>query len=447
MKQLKVEAYLTTGDESKKLHKEAVKINKSNIKAVEIKMDPSIKKQIIDGFGAAMTESSAYLISKLEEKLQTAVIEDLFSDSGIGISFVRTTIGASDFSLRSFTYNDLDINQTDESLNQFSLADDLNYVIPVLKKAKTYQDFLIVSSPWSAPAWMKDNQSLNGGHLLKQYYPVYANYLVKFIQSYQALGLDIYAITPQNEPRHESLNYPSMLMSAIDQREFIKELGQAVQANQIQSKIIAYDHNWDDINYAKTILDDEESAAFVSGTGFHCYDGNVNATQTLLEQYPEKDIWFTECSGGLWAPNFSDNLGWNVENVFIGSLNHGAKSVLLWNIALDLECGPKNGGCMNCRGLLTIDPQTKTIERNVEYYLVAHFSKFIKKGAYVIDSKVSQQHVLTTSFLNPDGSLICVAYNQLNEPQFIHLTVLGQTVEFELKEKSLVTFKIETNQS
>lgn len=444
MENLRIEAFLTTGDESKKLHKEEVKENKSNIKAVEIIMDASIKKQMIDGFGAAMTESSAYLINKLDEKHQNAIIEDLFSDRGIGMSFVRTTIGASDFSLRSFTYNDLDENQTDESLKEFSLADDLNYVIPILKKAKTYQDFLIVSSPWSAPAWMKDNQSLNGGHLLKQYYPVYANYLVKFIQGYQANGLDIYAITPQNEPRHESLNYPSMLMSAVEQREFVKELGKAFQANQIHCKIIAYDHNWDDIDYAKTIYEDLESASFVSGTGFHCYDGNVKATQTLLDHYPEKDIWFTECSGGLWAPNFSDNLGWNIENVFMGSLNHGAKSVLLWNIALDLECGPKNGGCMNCRGLLTIDPQTQTIEHNVEYYLVAHFSKFIKKGAYVIESKVSQAHILTTSFLNPDGSLICVAYNQSSVPQFIHLSVLDKTFEYELKEKSLVTFKIDT---
>lgn len=447
MKHFTVEAFLTTGDESKKLYRDEVKLKQTTKASVAIKVDSAIKKQVIDGFGAAMTESSAYLISQLDEKHQTEVILDLFSNQGIGMSFVRTTIGASDFSLRSFTYHDLEKNQTDLDLKQFSLSDDLNYVIPILKKAKSYQDFLIVSSPWSAPAWMKDNQSLNGGHLLKQYYPVYATYLVKFIQGYHENGLDIYAITPQNEPRHESLNYPSMLMSSTDQRDFVKVLGKTFQENQIHSKIIAYDHNWDDVNYAKTIYDDIESASFVSGAGFHCYDGSVKATQTLIDDYPEKDIWFTECSGGLWAPNFSDNLGWNIENVFIGSLNHGAKSVLLWNIALDLECGPKNGGCMNCRGLLTIDPHTQTIQKNVEYYLVAHFSKFVKRGASVIDSKVDCEEILTTSFLNPDGSLICVAYNRSDVAKTIHLTIEDQTVEYALKEKSLVTFKIVANKS
>jgi glucosylceramidase len=215
--------------------------------------------------------------------------------------------------------------------------------------------------------------------------------------------------------------------------------------NQIESKIIAYDHNWDDTNYAKTIYDDIESASFVSGTGFHCYDGDVKATQTLIDQYPSKDIWFTECSGGLWAPNFSDNLGWNIENVFIGSLNHGAKSVLLWNIALDLESGPKNGGCMNCRGLLTIDPITQQIEKNVEYYLVAHFSKFIQRGANVIESNTINKAILNACFLNPDGSVVCVIYNRLDKTQTIHIVIADDVIEYDLKEKSLVTFKLYPN--
>ena len=445
MKYNHIEVYLTTGDESKKLHKAFALSHKTKTADAVVNIDLSIKKQIIDGFGAAMTESSAYLISQLNEVNQQAVLADLFSPDGIGMSFVRTTIGASDFSLRSFTYDDLNPDETDEKLNQFSLSDDLNYVIPILKKAKTYQDFLMIASPWTAPAWMKDNQSLNGGHLLVKYYPVYANYLMKYIQTYQAQGLEVYAITPQNEPRHESLTYPSMLMSSEEQRAFVKVLGHMFKENQIESKIIAYDHNWDDTNYAKTIYDDIESASFVSGTGFHCYDGDVKATQTLIDQYPSKDIWFTECSGGLWAPNFSDNLGWNIENVFIGSLNHGAKSVLLWNIALDLESGPKNGGCMNCRGLLTIDPITQQIEKNVEYYLVAHFSKFIQRGANVIESNTINKAILNACFLNPDGSVVCVIYNRLDKTQTIHIVIADDVIEYDLKEKSLVTFKLYPN--
>lgn len=437
-----IEAFITTGDESKKLYKTPVRFAKSVKTNETISINLNQRKQVIDGFGAAMTESSAYVLSQLSKQNQSEVISDLFSKSGIGMSLVRTTIGASDFSLRSYTYNDIKTDETDMALNHFSLSDDLDYVMPVLKMAKTHQDFLIIASPWTAPAWMKDNLSLNGGHLLEKYYPIYANYLVKFIEAYQVHGIDIYAITLQNEPRHESLTYPSMLMSGEEQRNLVKIVGQAFEDNQIKTKIIAYDHNWDDVNYSKTIYDDQAAASFVSGTGFHCYAGNVTATQALIDQYPDKDIWFTECSGGLWAENFSDNLGWNIENVFIGSLNHGAKSVLLWNIALDTDCGPKNGGCMNCRGLLTVDPSTQQVTKNVEYYLVAHFSKFVQRGATVLETISNQPDLLAVSFINLDGSVICVVYNRSENNQMVQVGIQEQTFEFDLFGKSLVTFKL-----
>ncbi|MDX9807799.1 MAG: glycoside hydrolase family 30 beta sandwich domain-containing protein [Acholeplasma sp.] len=432
-----VKLYVTTGDESKKFVQEPVysTTNKPNIH-----LNPNHLKQVVDGFGAAMTESSAFLLSQLDSKHQHEVMTALFGKEGIGISFVRTTIGASDFSMRSYTYHDIDPQSEDDELNQFSLSDDLNYVIPMLKVAKTYHDFLVVSSPWTAPAWMKDNHHLNGGRLLPKHYGVYSRYLAKFIKSYQAIGIDIYAITPQNEPRHEALTYPSMLMSGQEQKVFVQTLADTFKAENIQTKIIAYDHNWDDIDYVRTIYSDEKAVLAVAGTGFHCYDGNVKATQALIEEYPDKDIWFTECSGGLWANNFSDNLGWNLENVFLGSLQYGAKSVLLWNIALDLECGPKNGGCMNCRGLLTIDPITQNIEKNVEYYLVGHFSKFVQRGAHVIETVVEDTDLIGVSFLNPDQSMVCVVYNKSDEPKEIRFAVKDAVLGYQLKEKSVLTF-------
>lgn len=443
MGKLELDIYITSGDETlllQKIDHSEIMLTNNETFNIEIVLDQ--KKQVIDGFGAAMTESSAYLISQLEQNEQEDIIADLFTNQGIDISFIRTTIGASDFSLRSFTYNDLEKGSVDIDQSNFNLSDDLNYLIPILKKVKQHKQYLMMSSPWSAPAWMKDNQALNGGKLLESYYPSYAKYLVKFIKSYESYGLPVYAITPQNEPKHESLNYPSMLMDYKSQSKLITEVGKAFKENNIETKIMAYDHNWDDVDYAKGIYQDQDASKYVAGTAFHCYDGDVKNTAQLQNAFPDKDIWFTECSGGLWANDFSDNLGWNIEHVFIGSLKHGAKSVLLWNIALDEDCGPKNGGCMNCRGLITIHSKSKVVSKNVEYYLIGHFSKFVQPKAMVVKTDVLDPDLLSISFTNEDQSVVNVTYNKSDKQKTVQLKIKDEVITFVLKKKSLVTIKM-----
>ncbi|MDX9808473.1 MAG: hypothetical protein RBS87_07970, partial [Acholeplasma sp.] len=235
--------YLTTGDKTSLLS-EGIDITsgEANPSIYKITIDTKKKYQTIDGFGAAMSESAAYVLSSLSETKRNEVMTALFGETGIGIDFVRIPMGASDFALNNYTYNDL-TSGTDMALEQFSIQRDLLYVVPRLQQALALNpDLKLMGSPWSAPAWMKSPQKLNGGSLNPIYHAVYADYFVKFIEAYDAAGLPIYAVTPQNEPLHETSGYPSMMMTVAQQINFIKVLGPKFEENNIDTKIIGYDH-------------------------------------------------------------------------------------------------------------------------------------------------------------------------------------------------------------
>src|SRR5690606_33483481 len=340
-----------------------------NLKAngTKIRLDPSKLYQEMDGFGAALTESSAVVISGLDETSKQQVLEDLFGDSGISMSFMRLTIGASDFSLNNYTYNDTEDNIPDLELANFSIDREKEKLIPLIKEAVSLNPELnIMASPWSAPAWMKGNKSLNGGSLLDQYIDVYAEYFVKYLKSMAEEGVEIYAVTPQNEPLHQTSGYPSMYMLPNQQINLIVAMGKRFVEENIKTLIMAYDHNWDRMDYPITVTN-SKAKEYVAGAALHGYGGEVKDTGRYQNAFPDKGIWFTEISGGLWATNFADNITWSMENIFIGSIKYGAKGVLMWNIALDENQGPKNGGCTNCRGVLTINSQTGEVIKNEEY--------------------------------------------------------------------------------
>jgi glucosylceramidase len=413
----------------------------SGQKPGKITISTDVQFQTMDGFGAAMTESSAYLFSNMSNSQREAVMEDLFGN-GIGISFVRIPMGASDFALSNYSYNDLEPGQTDLNMERFTLERDQQYVIPMLKLAKTQNpSLLLMGSPWSAPAWMKDNGSMNGGSMKTEYFDAYAKYFVKFIQGYTAEGLPIYAVTPQNEPLHQINTYPTMYMTAVDQVKFVQKLGTQFQSNNINTLIMAYDHNWDQTGYPLTVIGSPLSSPFVAGSAFHCYGGNVTAQGTVQKKYPDKGIWFTECSGGRWATSFSGNLSWNMENVFIGSINHYAKGVLMWNLALDENDGPTNGGCSNCRGVVTVHPDG-SYTRNEEYYMIGHFSKFVQQGAKRILVETDRQSLLVTGFTNPDGSIVLVTHNKSSSPMFFNLTIDGRETEGSIPAMSVTSYVI-----
>ena len=446
----KAQVWITTGDRSKLLSKgtdisiTATTPTTSSFPTITI--DPLEKLQEIEGFGAALTGSSAYLINrKMTSSQRLSLLEDLFDPvKGIGISYLRMTVGASDFSLSDFTYNDLPAGETDFELQHFTIERDREDVVPVFKQILTIApDLRIMGSPWSAPAWMKTNGSLKGGKLKPEAYDVYAQYFLKYIDAYEAEGISIDAVTPQNEPLHVTANYPSMEMQPDEQLEFIKDhLGPAFEAEGITTKIIAYDHNWDNTEYAISILNDPMAKSYVAGSAFHAYAGNVSAMSVVHNAHPDKGLYFTEISGGEWATNFSDNLQWNMSNIFIGATKNWSRNVLLWNLALDQDHGPKNGGCVDCRGVVTINSGDGTVTRNVEYYSIGHFSRFVRPGAFRIQSTdfESTTGLNSVAFINPDGSKVLVVSNASAEGRSITVKWEGAQFSYYISGTSVATF-------
>jgi glucosylceramidase len=412
--------WVTNGSQAKLLQKGSpVNIfdgNNSGASSNLIKIDFAAKLQEMEGFGAALTGSSAYLLNKKMTVAQrSSLLQDLFdAENGIGISYLRVTMGASDFSLEDFTYNDLPAGQTDPELSKFSIAKDQDDLVPMLKEVlKIQPDIRIMSTPWSAPAWMKSNGKLAGGSLKPEWYPAFAKYFVKYLDAYKKEGINIDAISVQNEPLHEAA-YPSMAMDAAAQNVFIRDhLGPVFKTNGIKAKILLYDHNWDRPDYPITILSDAQTNPFVTGSAFHAYGGSVSAMSEVHDKFPDKGLYFTEISGGRWATNFSDNLKWNMSNIFIGTANNWSKNALLWNLALDENDGPKNKGCDNCRGVVTIAANGSVI-KNVEYYTIAHMSKFIRPGAFRVQSDkfTSASKLESSAFVNTNGSKVLVVLNQ-----------------------------------
>ncbi|ERJ11220.1 glycoside hydrolase family 30 protein [Haloplasma contractile] len=441
-----VDLFTTTGDQSKLLQKQEsleLALNLENRNLNKVKIDDRIIYQVMDGFGAALTESSAYLIDEvMTGEQKETLLTDLFSQEGINLSFVRIQMGASDFALDSYTYNDLPLGQTDPNLEHFSIERDRRHVIPVLKRAKALNnDLYLMGTPWSMPAWMKDSETLNGSRLSSDYYDPFANYFVKFIKAYEEEGLPIYAVTLQNEPLHETSHYPSMKMPVNQQTHLIKHyVGPTFESNNIDTKIIAYDHNWSDWSYPNTVLNDQEAREYVAGTAFHCYEGDVEEQQYINNSHPDKGIWFTECSAGAWSTNFKDNLNWNLNNIFFGSIEHHSKAVLLWNLALDENNGPTFGGCSNCRGVVTINSQDGSYTKNVEYYLLAHFSKYVENGAVRIDSTSTNRTIKSLAFRNPDGSTALIVHNNSSRDTEYEVNYKGAKFLHTIEGNSITSF-------
>ncbi|MFP7299925.1 carbohydrate-binding protein [Neobacillus niacini] len=417
-KQDSVQVWLTTANQSKLLSREPDLNFETNSAPNEttINVNEKIQYQKMKGFGASMTDSSAWLIeNKLTTSQRDNLMKGLFDhEKGIGISYVRLPMGATDFSLDNYTYNDLPEGQTDPEMNNFSIKYARSYIIPALQKAKAINPELkIMGTPWSAPAWMKTTGTLNKGKLKEDAYQAYALYFKKFIEAYEKEGLPIDAITVQNEPHHETPGYPSMRMEASEQANFIKNhLGPVFEENNVDTKIIAWDHNWDEYDYPIEVLNDPEAKKYIAGSAFHGYAGNVQNQQYVKDAHPEKDIYFTESSGGEWATDFGGNLQWDLQNLIIGATRNWAKTVLKWNIALDESFGPTNGGCSNCRGIVTIDQETGKVTKNVEYYAFGHASKFVMPGAHRIASNTfGDGNIENVAFKNPDGSKVLIALN------------------------------------
>jgi glucosylceramidase len=439
--------WLTSGDKSKLLSQEGDLSIKDSLTSSHpmISIDTTAALQEIEGFGAALTGSSAYLINqKLDAAQRSALLQDLFHPvNGIGISYLRLTMGASDFSLSDFSYDDLPAGETDFNLEHFSLSQDLEDVVPVLKEIiQVSPDIKLMGSPWSPPAWMKTNGSMKGGKLKTDCYDVYADYFVRYIKELHDQGITIDAVTPQNEPLYFTASYPCMEMQPEEQMNFIKNhLGPKFATAGVDTKIIIYDHNWDRPDYGITILNDPEAKIYIAGTAFHAYGGNVSAMSTVHNAHPDRGLYFTEISGGRWATDFSANLMWYMENIFIGTTRNWSKVALLWNLALDLNDGPQNHGCGNCRGVITISPYNGLITKNEEYYSIAHFSKFVRPGAVRVSSIIPQTltNIGVVAFLNTDGSKSLIVCNYSADIRSFSVNQAGKYFSYAISPESVAS--------
>jgi glucosylceramidase len=418
-----------------------------NLNNFVITVDPAIQYQQMDGFGASLTDSSAWLIwKKLNTSQQTTLMQQLFSPtSGIGLSFLRQPMGATDFSASgNYSYDDVPDGKTDPNLKNFSIAHDTAYIIPLVKQAIALNPNLkVVALPWSPPAWMKTTGTMNGGNMNTAYFPSLARYFVDFVQAYQQQGIPIYALSAQNEPFYSTTGYPTEYLSAADESAFIaNNLGPALKNAKLDSvKIFGYEHNWDNTSYPESLLG-SSATQYVAGTSFHCYAGDPSAQSTVKTAFPAKDIWFTECSG-ITSTTFTNDLVWNSEHLLIGAVRNWARSVSIWNIALDQNSGPKNGTCMNCRGVVTIDDSVSPakITFNVEYYVLGHLGKFVMPGSHRINSNTfGAGSIEDVAFQNPDGSIVLFVLNSSSNAGTFAVTCIGKSFNYTLPAKAVATF-------
>jgi glucosylceramidase len=436
------EWWITKADQSAFLQKQALNISFTSTanSNANLEVDSSSRMQTIDGFGYTLTGGSAMLINAMNVSEKNALLNEIFGNTAdaIGVSYLRVSIGASDLSPVVFSYDDMPTGQTDPTLANFSLSKDTTDVIPVLKQILQINPSIkIMGSPWSPPVWMKDNGSSIGGSLQPQYYGVYAQYFVKYIQQMKARGITIDAITIQNEPQHGG-NNPSLLMSAVQQADFIKNhLGPAFQAASITTKIIVWDHNCDNPNYPITVLNDAGAKAFIDGSAFHLYNGDISALSTVRSAHPDKALYFTEQWTGANG-SFDGDLKWHVKNVVIGSMRNWSRVALEWNLAADPTYNPHTpGGCTECKGALTISGSTVT--RNVGYYIIAQASKFIPAGSVRIASN-TLGNIHNAAFVRPDGKKVLLALNDGNTAFTFNLKYKGKWATVTIPANTVATF-------
>ncbi|MFJ6541174.1 ricin-type beta-trefoil lectin domain protein [Streptomyces sp. NPDC091385] len=411
-----------------------------------ITVDEGTRYQTFTGGGASFTDTAAWLMNSsgaLSQSTRDATLRKLFSPTdGIGLSFLRNPMGASDLARSGYTYDDVPAGQTDPSLAKFSIAHDLADVAPLTRQALQLNPSLtVMASPWTAPAWMKDSGSLNGGWLKAEDYGAYASYFVKYLQAYRDQGVNVSYVTAQNEPTCCS-GYPSMSWNASGLAYFTKsELLPKLQQAGLSTKVLAHDWNWDSYDsYAAQTVDDAavRSHPNFGGIAWHGYGGDVGKQTTVHNQYPNLDAFATEHSGGTWI---ADQQREDMSNI-IDYTRNWAKSVTKWSLAVDQNMGPHNGGCGTCTGLITVhngDSRSGSVDYTVEYYDMGHLTKFVRPGAQRIASTASTA-VPNVAWRNPDGSKALIAYNSGSSAKSVTINWGGQHATYSLPARTSATF-------
>jgi glucosylceramidase len=437
-----MDCWMTKADQSVLLQKQSQTLSFTTVSNSNkfINIDDATSYQTVDGFGFAFTGGSAFLLNHMDAASRATLLSELFGNTGnaIGISYLRISIGASDLNSSVFTYDDMPAGQTDPNMTNFNLSLDTVDMVPVLKQILAINpNIKILGSPWTAPVWMKDNGSSVGGSLQPANYAAYAKYFVKYVQAMAAKGITIDAITVQNEPQNPG-NNPSMMMSAAQQADFIKNnLGPAFQAAGIVTKIIVWDHNCDNPTYPITVLNDAAARPFIDGSAFHLYAGDISALSTVHNAYPDKQLYFTEQWTGSTG-SFDGDLNWHIKNVIIGSMRNWSRNALEWNLCSDPFYGPHTaGGCTQCKGAITIN--ASAFSRNVSYYIIAQASRFVPAGSVRIASNLAT-NLPNVAFKTPAGKKVLIVLNENSGTENFNISDKGKWVSTSLPGGAVATF-------
>ncbi|MFI5591297.1 ricin-type beta-trefoil lectin domain protein [Amycolatopsis sp. NPDC051758] len=417
-----------------------------------INVNENTTYQQFEGAGASFTDSAAWLLNSsnlLSASTRNSVMQKLFDpNAGIGISFLRNPIGASDIARYSYTFDDVPAGQTDPNLTKFSIAHDQTDVLPLTKQAlQLNPQIKVMASPWSAPPWMKDNDSYLLGWVESQFYPAYAQYFVKYAQAYQAAGVPINYLSVQNEPTC-CASYPSTNWNGAGLAYFTKtNLLPALQNAGLSTKVLALDWNWDQYqSFAAPTMDDAaiRSHPNFGGMAWHGYGGNVSQQTTVHNQYPSVNAYSTEHSGGTWVSNQQAE---DMTNI-VDYTRNWSRTVTKWSLAMDQAHNPHNGGCDTCTGLVTVhngDGRNGQVDYTVEYYTMGHLTKFVKPGAVRIDSN-DNSTVRNVAWKNPDGSKALIAYNTSTGNQSVRVNWGNSSFTYNLPGHTSATFTWAGNQ-
>jgi glucosylceramidase len=405
--------------------------------------------QQFDGAGASITDSTAYLLrgGPVTASTRDDVMRKLFSPTdGIGLSFVRNPIGASDLSRPG----NVSLDDTCCDLNDFgSNGYDTNVRLLTAQARSLNPALRVMAVPWSAPGWMKDNGRMDQmGWLKAQYYPLYAQYLVKYIQSYQAAGVPVNYISVQNEPNccqagnPTAMNYPGMSWNASGLIEFTKNnVYPAFRAAGITTKVLVHDWNYGDApNFGSLILADAgvRNDPLFGGIAWHGYFGDPAVGTQVHNTYPTVKQYSTEHSGGTWISNQHNEDLADIVNY----ARNWSGSVVKWGMALNQNMGPHNGGCGTCTAFVTVQEggaRAGQVDYTIEYYTTGHLTKFVKPGAFRIDSSANST-IPNVAYKNPDGSKALIAHNGGTSSQSVRVNWGNQSIVYTLPARTTATF-------
>ncbi|MCC5894508.1 MAG: glycoside hydrolase family 30 protein [Alkalibacterium sp.] len=406
---------------------------------VEVSVDSTKSYQTWMGFGGALTEAATYTLDQISVDKKESILKAYYDPKeGLGYTMSRLHIASCDFSLEHYDY----IDENDESLDSFSIEHEEQWVLPALRRAQEIagQPLTLVASPWSPSAWMKTNGERNhGGKLMKEYYSLWAKYIARYVKVMQEKGFEIEAVTVQNEPAATQV-WDSCEYTAEEEKEMVKELANVFKTEDLNVKIIIWDHNRDLIfERADTVLKDDEANALVWGVGNHWYmSEDFEELSKVHDKYPEKHLIFTEgcIEGGvqLGAWNTGERYARNI----IGDMNNWLEGFLDWNIVLDEKGGPNHVGNY-CDAPIIVDTQSKDVHYNSSYYFIGHLSKYIRPGAVRVESDVNATDLSVVSFKNTDGSIATVLLNETEKAVTMTLTVNNEAVTVHLPEHSITT--------